>query len=389
MVLTGLDVFLEREYKTYQKLRLGVLCNQASLNASLRHISESFLDSRHKLHVTCFLGPQHGIRGEKQDNMVESEDFIDPITRLPVYSLYSGSREPHESALEKIDAFVVDLQDIGSRVYTFVTTMAHCMEAAKRAHKKVIVLDRPNPVGGIHTEGNVLEKDFSSFVGKYPICVRHGMTIGELALLFNEAFGIGAELEVVRMRGWKRQWYWEESEREWVLPSPNIASVFSAIVFSGSVFFEGTNISEGRGTTRPFEMIGAPFINPDSLAREMKQVKLPGVYFRPIYFQPTFQKWKDEVCGGVHIHVLDRKKFNSFRVGLYLLEKIATLYPSEFQWKKPPYEYEHDRMPIDLIAGTSRLRKLIDSGKGVREFETAASGELEKFRRLRGKFLIY
>lgn len=386
---TGLEVFLDKAHRQYRKLRLGILCNQASQDRNLSHIVELILQKKLKLNVTCFIGPQHGIRGEKQDNMVESEDFTDPRSGLPVFSLYGTSRVPTTRLLESIDAFVVDLQDIGSRVYTFMYTMANCMRAAKEHGKKVIVLDRPNPVGGLQIEGNVLEPNFTSFVGQFPICVRHGLTMAELALLFNEAFGIGCELDIVKCRGWKRSYFAEDWKRDWVPPSPNIPNPTAAHVFSGSVFFEGTNVSEGRGTTRPFEWVGAPFIQSDALAKVMNGLKLKGVYFRPIFFQPTYHKGKDQVCGGVQVHITDKKKFNSFQTGLWLLGKIAELYPKDFKWKEPPYEYEHTRMPIDLIAGSDLLRKSIDDEKGVKGFEQKALQELEGFRKLRKKFLIY
>jgi uncharacterized protein YbbC (DUF1343 family) len=389
MFETGLDVFLKQDYKKYRGIRLGVLCNQASVDKNLIHISQAILQKKLDLQVACFFGPQHGIRGEKQDNMIESEDFIDPVSQLPVISLYGKSREPSDDAVEKIDAFVIDLQDIGTRIYTFMYTMANCMRAAKKLGKKVIVLDRPNPINGVSTEGNVLESGFTSFVGQFPICVRHGMTIGELALLFNEAFGIGCDLEVIHMRGWQRAFFADDLKRDWIPPSPNIPNLLSALVFPGCVLFEGTNLSEGRGTTRPFEWIGAPFINPDKLAAEMNGVKLPGVYFRPIYFQPTYQKWRDEVCGGVHLHVTNRRRFNSFQAGVRLLGKIAEMYPEAFRWKNPPYEYEHDRMPIDLIAGTSKLREAVEQRKGTKDFEMRAEEQVREFRKLRAHYLIY
>jgi uncharacterized protein YbbC (DUF1343 family) len=389
MVEIGLEIFLKKEYRRFKKLRLGVLCNQASVDSKLQHVSEIILKSKLDLKISGFFGPQHGIRGEKQDNMVESDDFIDPASGLPVHSLYGKSREPSESALPTIDAFVIDLQDIGTRIYTFMYTMANCMRAAKKFDKKVIVLDRPNPIGGLQCEGNVLESGMTSFVGQYPLCTRHGMTMGELALMFNEEFGIGCDLEVIRIKGWSRKQMGLDWKRDWVAPSPNIPRFISALTFPGCVHFEGTNISEGRGTTFPFEWIGAPYINPDALAREMNLMRMPGVYFRPIFFQPTYQKCKDTVCGGVQIHVLNIKQFQPFLAGVRLLNKIAELFPKGFKWKNPPYEYEHERMPIDLIAGTSALRNAIDSKSGLKSFEDKASKELSEFKKLRKKYLLY
>jgi len=389
MTQSGLENFLMRGHRKYRSLRLGVVCNQASNDRNLRHISEIFLERRLGLKIACYYGPQHGIRGEKQDNMVESDDFVDERSGLSVYSLYGTSREPMEDSLQKIDAFLIDLQDIGTRIYTFMYTMANCMRAAKKYGKKVIVLDRPNPINGTQVEGNVLEESFASFVGQYPMPVRHGMTMGELALYFNEACEIGCDLEIVKMKGWKRPSFADDFSSEWVPPSPNIPALASAIVFPGMVLFEGTNVSEGRGTTRPFEWVGAPFIDPDKLAKEMNRMKLEGVYFRPIYFQPTYQKCKDQVCGGVHTHVLNRKKFKPFLAGVRLLAKIADMYPDKFSWKKPPYEYEYIKMPIDLIAGTSRLREAVDAHAGTAKFEAQSEAEAKAFLKIRKEFLIY
>ncbi len=383
----GLEVFLKNA-KKYKGQRIGLVCNQASVDKTLTHASELFLRAK-TLETTCFFGPQHGIRGEKQDNMVESDDFIDPLSGLPVFSLYGTSRIPTDTSLAALDTFVIDMQDVGTRIYTFMYTMANCMRAAKKSGKKVIVLDRPNPINAVLTEGNVLDPNFASFVGQYPICTRHGMTMGELALMFNEEFGIQCDLSIVQMKGYSRKTHWDELKRDWVVPSPNIPTPLSALVFPATVTFEGTNVSEGRGTTHPFEWIGAPYINPDALASEMQRMKLPGVFFRPIFFQPTYQKCKDTVCGGVQIHVIDRKKFRPFVAGVRLLAKIAELYPKDFAWKKPPYEYEYEKMPIDLIAGTSKLREAVDARKGTKAFETWADEELAKFSKVRKQYLIY
>ncbi len=386
---TGLEKFLDKKHKAFRGLRLGIVCNQASVDPKLRHISELITQKKLGLDVTCFFGPQHGIRGEKQDNMGESQDFMDPQSGLPVFSLYADTREPTDRMLGKLDAFVIDLQDVGTRIYTFIYTMANCMRAAKRAGKKVIVLDRPNPIDGETLEGNCLEPEYSSFVGQYPIITRHGMTIGELALMMNDAFSIGCDLEVIKLEGWKRSVHGDQWKRDWVPPSPNLPTHLSALVFPGTVHFEGTNISEGRGTTKPFEWVGAPFLIPDKLAAELNGRKLPGIYFRPIFFQPTYHKWKDEVCGGVQLHVTDRKKFNAFRAGIHLLEAIASQSSHSFAWKKPPYEYEHTRMPIDLIAGTAVLRDLVERGQPVKALEKRAQSDVAAFKKLRKPYLLY
>lgn len=386
---TGLDLFLKKEHTRFREERIGFLGNQASVDHSLRHASELILEKKLKLNVTCFMGPQHGIRGEKQDNMIESDDFIDSKTNIPCYSLYGSSRKPSSKILSTLDVLVIDLQDIGCRIYTFMYTMLYCMEAAKAHGKKVIILDRPNPIGGSQVEGNFLDMKFSSFVGLFPMSTRHGMTMGELALMFNEELNIHCDLEIIKIKGWKRNLFSEGWGRQWVPPSPNIPVAEAAHTFPGIVHFEGTNISEGRGTTMPFLYVGAPFINADKLAEKMNQLKLSGVYFRPIYFQPTFHKGKDQVLGGVHIHVLDRVKFNSFEAGLHLLAIIAQLYPKLFQWKQPPYEYETEKMPIDLIAGTDEIRKLIDTQSPIKNFLERSREDVATFKKIRANYLLY
>jgi len=386
---TGLERFLQKDFNRFKKLRLGLLCNQASVDKTLKHASELLTQKSLKLNITCFIGPQHGIRGEKQDNMVESDDFIDPKTKLPVYSLYGASRKPTPQILKDLDAFVIDLQDIGCRIYTFMYTMLYCMEAAKAHGKKVIILDRPNPIGGTQVEGNTLDMRFSSFVGLFPMPTRHGMTMGELAQMFNEQLNINCDLEIILLKGWKRNLYSETWGRQWVPPSPNIPVAASAETFPGTVHFEGTNISEGRGTTMPFLYLGAPYINSDLIAEKMNKLKLPGVYFRAIYFQPTFHKGKDQVCGGVHFHVLDRKKFNAFEAGIYLLSIISQTHPESFNWKQPPYEYEKEKMPIDLIAGTDELRSVIEARQSVKKFLEKSQEDAKSFLKLRKPYLLY
>ncbi|MSP19663.1 MAG: DUF1343 domain-containing protein [Bdellovibrionales bacterium] len=386
---TGLDLFLKKEHTRFRKERIGFLGNQASVVHDLRHASDLILEKNLKLNVTCFIGPQHGIRGEKQDNMIESDDFIDSKTNIPCYSLYGSSRKPSLKVLSNLDAFIIDLQDIGCRIYTFMYTMLYCMEAAKAHGKKVIVLDRPNPIGGSQVEGNFLDMKFSSFVGLFPMSTRHGMTMGELALMFNEELNIHCDLEIIKIKGWERKLFSESWGRQWVPPSPNIPIAEAAHTFPGIVHFEGTNVSEGRGTTMPFLYVGAPFINADTLGEKMNRLKLSGVYFRPIYFQPTFHKGKDQVLGGVQIHVLDRVKFNSFEAGLHLLAMIAQLYPKLFQWKQPPYEYETEKMPIDLIGGTDEIRKLIDTQSPIKNFLEKSREDVATFKKVRAKYLLY
>jgi len=267
--------------------------------------------------------------------------------------------------------------------------MALAMEAARECGKRFIVLDRPNPIGGLQIEGNLLEPDFQSFVGMFPIPMRHGMTIGELALMFNREFGIGCEIEVVKMEGWLRSMFYEDTRLRWVMPSPNIPTVDTAIVYPGSVMFEGTNISEGRGTTRPFEIIGAAYIEPDELIEQLRKDNLPGVVFRPLHFQPTFHKFAGELCGGIQIHVIDRNAFTPVITGVAIISAIRRLYPDGFQWKQPPYEYVYDKLPFDVINGSSQLREGIEAGKPMAEIEERWRDGLREFGERRETYLLY
>ena len=284
---------------------------------------------------------------------------------------------------------VVDLQDIGTRIYTYVYTMANCMRAAKAHGLRVIVCDRPNPIGGIDVEGITLEAGSESFVGQFPIPTRHGMTIGELARLFNEHFGIGADLEVVTLDGWRRSMYWDGTGLPWVMPSPNIPTLDSAIVFPGTVHVEGTIASEGRGTTKPFELIGAPWVKAERFAAGLNARNLPGVHFRAVVFEPTFQKNAGVACGGCQIHVLDRDAFRPVLTGLAVIDAMRAEDPAAFAWKPPPYEYEHDRDPIELIAGSPAFRAAIDRGERAEQIAGRWQDSVELFRELRRPYLLY
>jgi uncharacterized protein YbbC (DUF1343 family) len=306
-----------------------------------------------------------------------------------VYSLYSETREPTGEMLRDLDVLVVDLQDVGTRIYTYIYTMAYCLRAARRHGVKVIVCDRPNPIGGAAVEGPMLDAGFESFVGLYPIPMRHGMTIGELARLFNEHFGIGADLEVVTMGGWHRQMYSDETGLPWVLPSPNIPTVESAVVYPGTVLFEGTNVSEGRGTTRPFELVGAPWVTAERFSDAMNALGQAGVHFRPAVFEPTFHKHAKASCGGCQIHVLDRQLFRSVEAGVALLAAFRAADPGGFAWREPPYEYEHDKPPIDILAGSADLRTQIDAGLAAREIARSWEKPVEVFLKVRERFLLY
>jgi len=291
--------------------------------------------------------------------------------------------------LRDLDVLVIDLQDVGVRIYTYIYTMANCLKAACRHGLKVIVCDRPNPIGGTEVEGMMLVPGFESFVGMYPIPMRHGMTIGEIARLFNDHFGIGADLEVVPMEGWRRDMYFDATGLTWIISSPNIPTVDTTTVYPGGVLFEGTNVSEGRGTTRPFELLGAPWVVAERFADAMNRRELPGVFFRPALFEPTFHKHAGKGCAGCQVHVLDRSTFRAVETGVALIEAFRAAAPDQFEWKQPPYEYEHDKMPIDCLAGSSALREQIERGVPAREIAASWQEPLSAFMKVRERFLLY
>jgi uncharacterized protein YbbC (DUF1343 family) len=386
---TGLEIFEKQWPAQLKGARVGLLAHPASVNAKMEHAVDVFLKSK-KIELKALFGPQHGILGQTQDNMVEWQGFRDKKTGLPVFSLYSHTRKPEPSMLRDIDVMAIDIQDIGSRYYTFIWTMELCMQACHEAGKSIIVLDRPNPLGGTVVEGPVLDMAFSSFVGHRPLPVRHGMTAGEIGTYLKHEFYQTLDFHVIPMKGWKRKMWFDKTGLPWVMPSPNMPFLDTASVYPGMCLLEGTNLSEGRGTTRPFEIFGAPFIEPETLVAQLRDFKIPGVVFRPMYFQPTFQKHADRLCGGAQIYVTDRKKFKPFKTGVAVLKAVHDLYPKQFKWKKPPYEYETKKMPIDILAGTDRLRKDIDKGKFTSKMEEWWKKQSSEFqKKKRRKYLIY
>jgi uncharacterized protein YbbC (DUF1343 family) len=339
--------------------------------------------------LAAIFGPQHGFHATLQDNMIETPHERDARRQVPVYSLYSETREPTREMLDGLDVLVIDLQDVGTRVYTFVYTMANCLKAAKRAGLPVIVCDRPNPIGGDAVEGPMLRAGFESFVGLYPIPLRHGMTIGELARLFNDRFGIGADLEVIPMEGWTREMYWDDTPLPWIIPSPNMPTLDTAIVYPGQVLVEGTQLSEARGTTRPFEFTGMPGIDAEKFAGKLNAYGFEGVFFRPVYFEPTFHKFAGETCGGCQLHVTNRTTFKPVLATAAMFHEFHAAAPDRFAWRQPPYEYEHDKMPIDILSGSSDLRQQIESGMDPREIAASWEPETAEFLKLRDQFLLY
>ncbi len=367
--------------------RVGLVCNPASVDSRLVHASDRLAAGDWTL--TALFGPQHGFRSDLQENMIESPHGQDAKRRVPVYSLYSETREPTADMLADVDVLVVDLQDVGTRIYTYIYTMANCLRAARQHGVRVVVCDRPNPINGEDVEGALLDPGYASFVGQFAIPMRHGLTIGEAARLFNDHFGINAAVDVVPMDGWTRSMYYDETGLPWVLPSPNIPTLDSAIVYPGGVLFEGTPLSEGRGTTRPFEIIGAPWIDGERFAEAMNRRGLPGVHFRPVFFEPTFHKHAQRPCGGCQVHVTDRSTYRSLRVAVEMLEEFRREGPGQPLWRDPPYEYETVKPPIDILYGSDRLRRGIDAGETAASLANDWPRHEDAFRELRRKFLLY
>ena len=352
-MLLPVDRFPELWPDKFRGARIGALLHPASVSSNFEHASR--IVERHSgdlFRLAAFFGPQHGFLGQTQDNMVEWKSYEHPRLHIPVYSLYGEHREPTTEMLEGIDILLVDLQDVGARYYTFIWTLYLCMRSCEKAGVGVVVLDRPNPINGVTTEGPVLDPRYRSFVGMHPLAVRHGRTIGELAQQFRDEAFPNCALTVLPMKNWQRPMWFDQTGLPWVMPSPNMPTLDTATVYPGMCLLEATNISEGRGTTRPFEIFGAPFVNAEKLCRELNRLKLPGVFFRENYFQPTFQKFAGELCGGAQIHVTDRDTFRPFQTGVEVIRVIRKSYPDQFEWKQPPYEYETKKLPIEILLGS-------------------------------------
>jgi uncharacterized protein YbbC (DUF1343 family) len=385
-VRTGLERLLDRP-EPVRGLRVGLVVNPSSITADLEHASVA-LAARRGVKLVALFGPEHGIAADAQD-LVEVGHSRDRETGLPVHSLYGETREPTPQMLAGVDAMVFDVQDVGSRYYTFVYTMLHVMEACAREKKRVVVLDRPNPVGGDAVDGNVLLPEYRSFVGRHPLAVRHGMTAGELALLFREELSLDVDLHVVPLEGWRRRMAYEDTGLPWVLPSPNIPTVDTAFVYPGGCLVEGTNLSEGRGTTRPFELVGAPWLDGHALARALDEERIPGAGFRAAAFTPTFQKHAGVPCHGVQVHVLDRRRFPAFLAYLLLVHHARRQDPARFAWRDPPYEYEHVKLPFDVLCGTDAIRRAIEAGVSPKRLAPGWRRESASFRKRRAKYLLY
>jgi uncharacterized protein YbbC (DUF1343 family) len=386
-VETGLETLVHRRSALLRGRRFGLLAHQASVDGRLAHAAQLLAGLPGGRLVRLF-APEHGFWGGPQDH-AHVRATRDPASRLPVWSLYGPRREPTPSMLANLDALVVDLQDVGSRYYTFAWTMILAMHACGRAGVPVIVLDRPNPLGGTRVEGNVPDPAFASFVGLYPLPARHGLTIGEIARHVNVEYALGCRLTVVPMRGWRRAMLWEDTGLPWVPPSPNMPTPDTARVYPGGCLIEGTNLSEGRGTTRPFEWTGAPYLDAHRYAAALERLSLPGVHFRPARFVPTFHKWAGRRCDGVQIHVTDRARYKPFLTGLALIAVARRLAPRAFAWKRPPYEFEHRRLPIDILCGTDRIRLAIERGEPLARIEGRWKADLAGWRRRSAPARLY
>ena len=387
---TGLERLLGNPRHWLGASRVGLVANPTTVNHRLAHAAD-LLHRHPEVDLLCLFGPEHGLRGSAQD-MVGVTDDTDLATGLPAVSLYGTTFEslsPTPEQLSGIDVLLFDVQDVGARYYTYAATMALCMRAAGASGVKVVVLDRPNPIGGVAVEGGGLDQGLENFCGLYPVPQRHGMTLGELARLYNGTFGIGCELDVVACEGWSRGAYYDECGLPWVMPSPNMPTPETALVYPGMCLLEGTNLSEGRGTTRPFELFGAPFVDGDAVARELRRHDLPGVLFRPCVIEPAFHKFKGQRCGALQLHVSDRRVFEPYRTGLAVLVAVRELWPESFAWRTEPYEFRADVPAIDLLTGSPAVRQAIDGGVTLDEVVRIARGGTELYDSGRDRALLY
>ncbi|WP_105980632.1 exo-beta-N-acetylmuramidase NamZ family protein [Bacillus paralicheniformis] len=377
-VSPGIEVIMNKKSILKGK-RVGLITNPTGVNSALT----SSIDLLHQapgIELTALYGPEHGVRGDAQaGDKVDS--YIDEKTGLPVYSLYGDTRKPTPEMLKNVDVLLFDIQDVGTRFYTYIYTMAYAMEAAKENSIPFIVLDRPNPQSGLKVEGPVLDPDYSSFVGMYPIPLKHGMTAGELAKLFNDEFNIGADLTIIKMKGWKRQMFFEDTGLPFVLPSPNMPTPDTGIVYPGTGLIEGTNMSEGRGTTKPFELIGAPYMKSTELAEKLNGLKLPGVRFRAASFTPTFSKHQNKLCHGVELYVTNRSAFKPVNTGIAIIKTVHDLYPDDFEFL-PSGNFNR-------LIGNGWVKAMIEQGASIDEIVKKYEADQKRFMNIRKKYLLY
>jgi uncharacterized protein YbbC (DUF1343 family) len=387
-VLTGLDRLANGYWKKMKGARLGLLANQASLCSRL-DTAKDVIEKLYPGQLKALFGPQHGYGGEDQDNMVETRHSKDISSDIPVFSLYSDTREPLSHMLKEIDILIIDLQDVGARVYTFASSLLNCLRSLAGHGKKAVVLDRPNPLGGMVVEGNLLDPSLYSFVGPYKIPMRHGLTMGEMAGMFNSVFSLDCDLEVIPMDGWRRHMLWNDTGLRWLMPSTNMPSPLTAAVYPGQVIWEGTMVSEGRGTCRPFEIFGAPYLDIASIKKRLEPEATQGCYLQEYSFRPTFNKHQGALCRGFMIHILDPAAYQPYFTSMCLLRTIMEIHQDEFKWKDPPYEYEYQKMPIDLILGDSTIRQGLESGAEPSVLREKWQADLDAFVQWREPYLLY
>ncbi|MFJ8069714.1 exo-beta-N-acetylmuramidase NamZ domain-containing protein [Peribacillus sp. NPDC096447] len=378
-VSPGIEVLLKEEKNVLSGKKVGLITNPTGIDSKLTSIVDLLHDDP-DINLTALFGPEHGVRGDAQAG-ASVEYYIDEKTGLPVYSLYGKTKKPTPEMLKDVEVLVFDIQDVGTRYYTYIYTMAYAMEAAKENDIPFIVLDRPNPQGGESVDGPVLEPEFSSFVGLYPIPLKHGMTVGELATLFNKEFKIGADLKVIKMQGWKRDMDYDDTGLPFVLPSPNMPAVSTTFVYPATGLIEGTNVSEGRGTTKPFELIGAPYINSDELAGKLNDLRLPGVKFRAASFTPTFSKHAGKLSHGVEIYITDREEFKAVPTGLHIIKTIQDLYPGDFEFLAAKN--------FNLLIGNGWVMSRIEEGSSVNEIMKEYQVKQDAFKKVRKNYLLY
>ena len=390
-VQSGLDVLIAQRFAPLRGKRVGLVTHPAAVDAQFRSAVDLFAKADGVKLVTIF-GPEHGLHGQAQDliGVAANEAKAVPAAVYSLYGTTAASLRPTAEQLKGIDVLVVDLQDVGSRYYTFQATMRYCLEVALPLGLLVIVLDRPNPLGGIVVEGPALRAGYESFVGAHDLAIRHGLTVGELAMLYQQELKLGpGEVRVIACEGWKRHNYFDTTGLPWVLPSPNMPTLETAVVYPGQCLIEGTNLSEGRGTTRPFEICGAPWLDASKLANKMNAERLAGVTFRPAWFRPTFQKHVGKDCGGVQLHVTDRSVFQSVRTSLALLATMREMSGDQFSWRTEVYEFVSNPIAIDLLFGSDRERTQLEAGRTWREIAAAWESEEQAFDHRRHAAWMY
>jgi uncharacterized protein YbbC (DUF1343 family) len=394
MVKTGLERILDGDVTLLRGKRIGLCVNPTSVDSRLRFSVDLFRQMP-GVELRALFGPEHGVRGDAQDMVGVKNEARDSVTGLPMYSLYGedeSSLWPQPGWLDGLDCVVFDMQDVGSRYYTYVWTLLHIMQVAARQGVAVVVLDRPNPLGGEVVEGGAIADGFRSFVGRASVPNRHGMTVGEIARLCNETEGVGCELHVVEMQGWQRRQWYADTGLPWVMTSPNMPTPETALVYPGMCLVEGTELSEARGTTRPFELVGAPFVSfaeANALCETLHAHRLPGVYFRPVVFTPTFHKFAHKRCGGLQIHVTEPRAYEAYKTGVAVLREWRARFPREFRWRTRPYEFVADKPAVDLLCGSAEVRELIDAGAPLADIAATWQSAERAFRAQREPWLLY